>query len=163
MPTRLIAGSEHTDDRRRGEDIDYAAVRPRHAGIVTLGRPVQQCTAANGKSFAVHHDESAIGQGVDAASVPALCSLLQPLAVEHLIHLRNARTAAQVVRCAPMLGKIFRIPSPALKTRPVPGGERGRLVEKTQLGVESAPYVAMPSFECEHATDPMPRSPPPRW
>jgi len=87
---------------------------------------------------------------------------LQTLAMERFIHLRGARTAAQAVSHTPMLGKVLRIPSPAFEAGPVPGRERGRLIEKKQLGIEPSPYVAMPSFERQHAADPLPRSPAPR-
>src|SRR3984957_19151052 len=42
------------------------------------------------------------------------------------------------------------------------GRERGRLVEKKQLGVEAAPDVAPAALEIEHAADPLPRRPAPR-
>jgi hypothetical protein len=46
-----------------------------------------------------------------------------------------------------------------LKTWPVTGGERGRLIEKEQFRVPSTPDVMMPTFELRDATDPLPRRP----
>src|SRR6202043_1257933 len=66
------------------------------------------------------------------------------------------------VRRAPMLGKFLGILAAALEAGPMPGRERGRLVEKKQLGVEAAPDVAPAALEIEHAADPLPRRPAPR-
>ena len=44
----------------------------------------------------------------------------------------------------------------------MPGRQRGRLIEKEQLGVEPAPDVAMAALEVEHAANPLPRCPAPR-
>src|SRR6516162_1881600 len=144
MPVRLIASGQPRQDRWRRKHIDRTAARPRHAGSVA------------------RRDEGAIRQATDFAPVAALGAALQPLAVKHLIHLRGARTTAQAVRYPPILGKIFRILSPAFEAGAVPGGERSRLVEKEQFRVKPPPYVALPSFEREHAADPLPRSPAPR-
>jgi len=162
MPTRLITGGQHFQGRWRGEHVDHCAARPPNTRSVALRGPAQERIAADGESCAVERDDGAIRQAVDAAPMPALGAAPQPLAVEHLIHLRGARTAAQTVRDTPIMGKTFRFLSPAFEAGPVAGGERGRLVEKKQLGVESSPHVAMPSFEREHAADPLPRSPAPR-
>jgi hypothetical protein len=41
------------------------------------------------------------------------------------------------------------------------GGERGRLVEEKQFGIESAPNVAMAALKQAEARDPLPRRPTP--
>jgi hypothetical protein len=87
VPARAITSREHSDNRRRRQDLDDDAPRPRHAGIVTLRRPAQERIATQCEDCAVQRDEDAIRQAVDAAPVPALGAALQPFAVEHLIHL----------------------------------------------------------------------------
>lgn len=162
MPVRPIASGKHAKDRRRRKHLDYCAARSRNARVVTLRRPVQQRVAADGESGAVHRDEGAVRQAVDAVPMPVLGAALQTLAMEHLIHLRGAQTTAQAVGHTPILGKTLGILSPAFEAGPVPSGQRGRLIEKKQLGIEPPPDAAMPSFEREHAADPLPRSPAPR-
>src|SRR3984893_5330165 len=66
------------------------------------------------------------------------------------------------MRHSPMLGKFLGILAAALEAWPMPARERGRLVEKEQLGVEAAPDVALAALEVEHAADPLPRRPAPR-
>lgn len=66
------------------------------------------------------------------------------------------------MRYTPIRSKTFRILPPAFEAGPVSGGERGWLVKKKQLGVEPPPYLAMTSFKCQHAADPLPRNPSPR-
>ena len=162
MPARLITSGQDANDRRRREHVDHAAARSQNARVVTPRRPGQQRIAADTESCAAERDESTVRQGVDVATVPALGAALQALAVKHLIHIRSAGAPAATTRFAPIFGKSFRFLSPAFEAGPVPGGERGRLVEKEQLGVEPPPYVALPPFEREHAADPLPRSPAPR-
>ena len=159
---RLIASAEHTKDCGRRKHVDRRAARPRYTRLVALRRPAQERIAADGESCAVQCDEGAVRQAVDAAPVPTLGAAPQTLVVEHVIHFRGARTAAQTVCDAPKFGETIRILSPAFETGPVAGSERGRLIEKKQLSIVSSPYVAMPSFEREHAANPLPRSPAPR-
>ncbi len=57
----------------------------------------------------------------------------QAFAVQHFVHLASIRPPAQPMRHSPVLGKFLGILAAALEARPMPGGERGRLVEKEQL------------------------------
>src|SRR5437660_451822 len=52
-------------------------------------------------------------------------------------------------------------PGARMPAGPVSSGERGRLVEEKQLGVITAPDVALAVLEVEHAADPLPRRPAP--
>jgi len=88
--------------------------------------------------------------------MPAFGPTLQAFAVDQSIHLGGPRAPAFATRFTPMFGEIFCILPPTFETGPVPGGERGRLVEKKQLGIEPPSYVALTSFKCQHATDPLP-------
>ena len=51
--------------------------------------------------------------------------------------------------------------APALEAGAVAGGERGRLVEKKELGVAIAPHLAPAALERADADDPAPRRPAP--
>ena len=70
--------------------------------------------------------------------------------------------AAKPARLAPCLGKSLGIFAAALEARPVTSRERSRLVKKEQLGVVTAPDVALAALEVENAADPLPRRPAPR-
>ena len=63
---------------------------------------------------------------------------------------------------APFFRKGLRVFAAALEARPVSGGQRGWLVKKEQLGVETAPDVAPAALEVENAADPLSRRPPTR-
>src|ERR1700726_2224786 len=83
----------------------------------------------------------------------------QAFAVQRVIHLAGGRPRVYPVRLAPCLSKGLRILTAALETRPMTGRKRSRLVKEKQLGVETAPDVALAIFKVEHATDPLPRRP----
>src|SRR5215472_15926966 len=159
MPTWPIASGQHAKDRRRREHLNHDAARPRYLRVVTLRRPAQQHIAAHGESRAIQHDEGAVRQIVDGAAVPTLGPTLQAFAVKQAVHLRGARRVSQTVRPVPVFGKAYRVLAAAFETGPVPGGECGRLVKKEQLSIEPPPYIALTTFKCEHATDPLPRRP----
>jgi hypothetical protein len=59
----------------------------------------------------------------------------------------------------PIFRQELRVLTPALEAWPVPGGKRGWLVKKEQLGVETAPDLASAALKVEHAADPLPRRP----
>jgi hypothetical protein len=61
----------------------------------------------------------------------------------------------------PGCGEGLRIRPPALETRPMPGRQRGHLVEEKQFGVAGSPYGPMTAPECERAADPLFRRPAP--
>jgi hypothetical protein len=91
--------------------------------------------------------------------VQTLGAAVKPLGVQHQIHLVGARALAKLERLCQNRAKRFGILAPAFEAGPVPGGERGHLVEKKQLGVIAAPDVALAVLEVEHAADPLPRRP----
>ena len=72
---------------------------------------------------------------------------------------RRAAALGSLNASLPEAGESLRILAPAFKARPVPGGERGHLVEEKQLGVIAAPDVALAALEIQHAADPLPRRP----
>jgi hypothetical protein len=159
MPAWPIAGVQHIENRRRGENFDHTSAWPRYAFLVTRCRPAQQRVAAHGKGGAVAHDKSALRQAVDAAAMAALDASIQSFAMQHVVHFRSARPPAQIFRSAPMFGKCLGILATALKAWPMTSGERGRLIEKEQLGIEPAPDVAMTPSELGDTADPLPRRP----
>src|ERR1700722_11338592 len=117
--------------------------------------------AAHRISFAAERDESAVGQCIDVAPVQALAAPAQAFAVQHLVHLGGIGPLGKPAGHAPCLGKGLRLFAATLETGPVAGGQRGRLVEKKQLGIKAAPNVALASLEFEHAANPLPRLPAP--
>ena len=147
MPAGLITSGQHGDDCRRREHVNRDAAGPQDGRGIACRRPAQQRVSTDGERCVIQHEESAVRQTVDGPAVLALGAPLQTFRVEHPIHLRGAGPVAQTVRLAPVVGKDFRVPAPALEAGPVPGGERSRLVEKKQFGIEPPPYVAVPSFE----------------
>ncbi len=109
--------------------------------------------------IAVERNERAIGQHIDAVPMRALGSAIQSFPVKYLVHLVGIGSRRKLARNPPRLGKGLRVLAPAFETRPMTGGQRGRLVEKEQFGVIAALNVALPAFEIEHTANPLPRGP----
>src|SRR5262249_61085081 len=84
---------------------------------------------------------------------------VQALAVQDFVHIRSARPHCQALRLAPIFGKCLGILTAAFEARPVAGGERGRLIEKEQLGIEPAPHVALALLKTRDTADPLRRYP----
>jgi hypothetical protein len=115
--------------------------------------------AAHRESRAIHRNESAIRERIEGASVPALGPAGHALTVQHLIYFGGAGPHACATRFAPTFSKSFRVAAAAFEARPVPGGQRSRLVDKKQFSVEAAPDIATATLEGKHAADPLPRGP----
>ncbi len=67
----------------------------------------------------------------------ALAAAIQPLRMQHIVHLRRARLLSG--RPTPAFGERIRIGAPAFETRTMTGSECGHLIEKEQFGVAVAP------------------------
>src|SRR6478609_8058877 len=93
--------------------------------------------------------------------MPPLGAAIEPLGVQHQVHLIGAGSSQKLKRPLPRRSKRFRILAPAFEAGPVASGERGHLVHKKQLGVIAAPDVALAALEIQHAADPLPRRPAP--
>jgi hypothetical protein len=119
---------------------------------------MQQRGAANRKGAArlVRQGENAaVGQAVDRAPVLALGTPVEPLGVQHAIHLVRTRSVPTGERRR----KSLCIRPPALEAGAVTGRKRSRLVEEEQLGITRPPNVSVPSVEIEAATNPSARNP----
>src|SRR5712692_6215486 len=92
----------------------------------------------------------------------ALAAAIEPLGVKNAVHLGRARGHRCVPRGGPACRKGDGVAAAAFEAGPVPGRERGRLVQKEQLGIAVAPDRAMAPLESRHATDPLAGNPAPR-
>src|SRR4029077_3969953 len=79
--------------------------------------------------------------------------------MQNIVHLRRVGQPVKSARLAPFFRKGLRVFAAALEARPVPTGQRGWLVKKEQLCVETAPDVSPAALEVEIAADPLPRRP----
>jgi hypothetical protein len=71
------------------------------------------------------------------------------LGVQHIVPLRRTWWPAKSAHLPAVFGKGLRVFAAALEAGPVPGGKRGWLVKKVQLGVGAAPDVAPAALEVE--------------
>ena len=110
--------------------------------------------AANGEGIlSGEGDENAVRQLVDVAAVPPFGAAVEAFGVQNVVHRRRAGAR-------PVAGKFQRevgcFLAPALEAGPVPGRERGHLVEEEQFGVVAPPDIALAALETQHAADPLP-------
>src|SRR2546429_3707663 len=91
----------------------------------------------------------------------AAAAAVEPLGVQHAVHLGRARRRDLLLRRRPARRERQGVAATALEAGPVPRRERGRFIEKKQLGVAIAPDRAMAPLELEHAADPRARYPAP--
>src|SRR5271166_3505325 len=107
---------------------------------------------------ALPEDHRAVGQNIEARPPERLFSVNQTLAMQHLVHRVSAKAGAIGKGGQERLRRLV----PAFETWAVAGGERGRLVEKEELGIAAAPDLAPSPTEFAHADDPAPVRPAPR-
>src|SRR5205814_5725378 len=153
---------EHAGRREHIGD-DAARFWPRIA--ITLRPPSQQRFAPQrerGCRLAWKREHRAVGQIVDRQRMATLVAAVEPLGVENAVHLGRARGHRRVPRGGPACRKGEGVAAAAFEAGPVPGSQRGRLVEKEQLGIAVAPNRAMTLLELRDAADPLARGPAPR-
>src|SRR5262249_5324262 len=112
-----------------------------------------------GKVEDVERYKSAVRQIIDATAMAAFRFAAQSLALQDFVHARSGRPPCQALRLAPIFGKCLGILAAAFEAWPVAGGERGRFIEKEQLGIEPTPHLAFALFELGYTADPLPRYP----
>jgi hypothetical protein len=159
MDHRLVASRDRGDDRRRRQHLDRAGHRGR--GTVTGQRPRPQPTADEQAQVAASPDHDTVGQlaGVNGPGDLTPCPV-DPLAVQYRVHLAGPRPAGQPLRRLPCRGETEEIGAAAVATRPVPGGQRGRLIEKEQRRPPARRHrIAPDTLPVQHAADPRLRSP----
>src|SRR6266852_6383070 len=83
-----------------------------------------------------------------------LLAMIEPIAMQHGIHVARAH-AARAVALPPRGTKPRRILAPAVEAWTMPGCERGRFIEKEQFGPASLPHHLAPAAaEFADAGDP---------
>ena len=110
--------------------------------MIAVWCPAQQCVALNREGRLIECGKCAVGQLVDVAPMQALGATSEAFVMQNIVHLRRIGQPAKSTRLAPFFSKGLRVFAAALEARPVPSGQRGWLVKKEQLGVETAPDVA---------------------
>jgi hypothetical protein len=108
------------------------------------------------------HDHRAVGQapGQDIAGDFAAGAGLDPLSVQHVIHLTGPRPGRKPLTALPAPREPQVVGMTALPARPVPGCQRGRLIGEKQRRVPAGRHhVAVPAAELQHAADPHLRAP----
>jgi hypothetical protein len=159
MDHRLVTGRDRGDDRRRRQHLDRTGHRGR--GTVTGQRPRPQPTAAEQAHVATSPDHDTVGQltGVHGAG-DLTPGPVDPLAVQYRVHLAGPRPAGQPLRRLRCRGETEEIGAAAVATRPVPGGQGGRLIEKEQRRPPARRHrIAPDTLPVQHAADPRLRPP----
>jgi len=153
---RLPAGSEQRHERRRRHDRQAADPSPGRA--VPGGRPGEERSGEDELRHAIVEDERTVRQlGEWLLVQPTLARPRdEPLVVQPQVDRVRARVAR--VQFAPHGDEAVVVGPPALRARPVAGGERGRLVEEEERRVAPGldDRVAAPAAELEPARDPAP-------
>lgn len=162
MPVRRVARGKNFQYRRRRKHVGRHAAQPWPSSIVALRRPAQQRIALDRKGGAIHRNERAIGQIVDLAAMQLLGASIKAFGVQDRVYLRRTGSRGEFVRDTPKFSESLRVFAAAFEARPVPGRERSGFVEKKQLGIKTAPDVAVAAFEVDYAANPLPRRPAPR-
>jgi len=159
MDHRPVAGPDRGDDRRWRQHLDRAG-HP-GGGTVTGQRPRPQPPADEQARVAARPDHDTVGQltGVHGAGDLTSCSV-DPLAVQYRVHLAGPGPAGQPLRRLPCRGETEEIRAPAIATRPVPSGQRGRLIEKEQCRPPARRHrIAPDTLPVQHAANPRLRPP----
>jgi hypothetical protein len=159
MDHRLVADRDRGDDRRRRQHLNRAGHRGR--GTVTGQRPRPQPTADEQAHVAAGPDHDTVGQlpGVHGAGDLTPCSV-DPLTVQYRVHLADPGPAGQPPRRLPCRGESEEVRTATVATRPVPGGQGGRLIEKEQRRPPTRRHRIAPDIlPVQHAADPRLRMP----
>src|SRR5262249_28322322 len=107
------------------------------------------------------HDDCAIGQRIECSAVAPFRSPVEPLSLQHNVHLTGARRGAESMRARPSSRKRGCVGAATFEAGAMAGGQRGRLVEEEQLSVALAPDLPVPVLEREPAAYPCARGPTP--
>ena len=129
MHTRKKACSNDGDDRRRGQNFDVARLGATHSIAVGAGAPGNERIVPHHARDGIAGDDiRAVWKRRNRGANGAFRTTVEPLGVQRRVNRIGSGSFSETR--LPQRGKPFVVCVPAFGTRPVPGGERGRFVEK---------------------------------
>ena len=112
--------------------------------------------ASDRKGFPVQCYHCAVRQHVDAAPMGAFSLVMQALGVKRTIHRAGRRALSLAEK---QLREKFGVATTTFKAWSMARRKSCYFIEEKQFRVVAAPHIALPIFEFENATDPLPRYP----
>ena len=153
---RLPAGAKDPDERRRRDHERTLPSRPAATVDVTGRRPAKQLTPENEARPPVLEDERTVGKVVERRLVMELPARVGVHALGVELRVDRVGPILPTMKLAPDREEPNVVLPPTERARPVPGGERGRFIEKEQLGERAGlhQWSALPVAKLEPAGNP---------